>query len=73
MKPSLEEIQMVINDAVSEVTSVGRFISVWLEYELQGGEDLVFTPRSEVSSNVVPSHHGGVLYGQHGMVQLAEQ
>ena len=55
VKPSLEEIQTVVNDAVSEVTSVGRFISVWMEYEPKGSEDLLFTPRSEGSSNI---HHG---------------
>ena len=59
VKPSLEEIQTVVNDAVSEVTSIGRFISVWADYEPQGGEDFLFTPRSEGSSNV----HYGVLQG----------
>ena len=63
VRPSLEEIQTVINDAVSEVTSVGRYISVWMEYEPQA-EDLLFTPRSDVSSNVAPSHHGGTLQGR---------
>ena len=68
VKPSLEEIQTVVNDAVSEVTSIGRFISVWADYEPQGGEDLLFTPRSEGSSNV----HYGVLQGE-GLYTLLQQ
>ena len=71
VKPSLEEIQTVVNDAVSEVTSIGRFISVWADYEPQGGEDFLFTPRSENSSNV----HYGVLQGgcNAGLYTLSQQ
>nr|WAW84834.1 axonemal dynein heavy chain A [Halisarca dujardinii] len=54
--PSLEEIQVAINSAVSEVTSIGGLITVWAPYSLPGmGQE--FTLRSETASTgiIVPT------------------